>query len=248
MTNCPSFAVPKNALSLSRRTSALYNSDRPLLVMNRNQRRIPSRRPNPLRDLVAEKLAEKQRSMELARTHQQAEKLAEELPGIVSERVGEHIQKLETKLLKDFQAMGQRAIEESTSVLTEQFSERLETLEHISALQSKTIENLRDSSKIADDKVSTVVNSLESTLSGAVPGFRLEPSAFAAPLIAASTELTRVEPQELDEVKGKFGYCPKCTSTRIRRASRSGVFEQLLRFFFVAPFRCRACRHKFYRF
>jgi len=43
-------------------------------------------------------------------------------------------------------------------------------------------------------------------------------------------------------------YCPKCTSTNVRRASRTGMWEEFLRMFFIAPFRCRACRHKFYRF
>jgi hypothetical protein len=222
--------------------------------MNRNPRSPQGRRPNPLSDL----LAEKKRSAEIARQRQRAEQLTVDLPGIISDRVGEHIQKLETKLLKDFQQMGQKAIEESTNVLNETLNGRIETLEQISALQSKTIVNLRDSSKIAEEKVSTVVNSIERTLSNAVPGFHLEPSAFAAPLISANgsaampsvgTEVIKADPQEMEEVRlGKLGYCPKCTSTHVRRANRSGIWEEFLRLFFIAPFRCRACRHKFYRF
>jgi hypothetical protein len=239
--------------------------------MNRNPRgtqgRGPQgRRPNPLSDLVAEK----KRAAEIARARQNAEQLSADLPGIISERVGEHIQKLENKLLKDFQQMGQRAIEESTNVLQETLNDRIETLEQISALQSRTIVNLRDSSKIADEKVSTVVNSIEKTLSDAVPGFRLEPSAFATPLITSngtsaygsshgtlargafpsgSTELIKADPQDLEGIRlGRHGYCPKCTSTHVRRANRSGIWEEFLRLFFIAPFRCRACRHKFYRF
>ncbi len=228
--------------------------------MNRNPRSPQGRRPNPLSDLVAEK----KRSAEIARQRQRAEQLSANLPEIISDRVGEHIQKLETKLLKDFQQMGQKAIEESTNVLNETLNGRIETLEQISALQSKTIVNLRDSSKIAEQKVSTVVNSIEKTLSEAVPGFRLEPSAFAAPLISANgaasgaaspvvashgTEVIRAETQEMEETRlVKNGYCPKCTSTHVRRANRSGIWEEFLRLFFIAPFRCRACRHKFYRF
>ena len=255
--------------------------------MSRNPRGIPTRRSNPLRDLVAEK----QRATEIAHERQRAEKLKTDLPSIIGDRVDEQIQKLENKLLKDFREMGQRAVEESTNVLNESLNDRIETLEQISAIQSKTIVSLRDSSRIAEEKVSSVVDSIEKTLSNAVPGFRLEPSAFAAPLIDApaaaplppasagsparaasqsaafsqsttspsgtsqattaerySGQMVKADPQDIEEVKGRVGFCPRCTSTRIRRANRSGILEELLRLFFIAPFRCRACRHKFYRF
>jgi len=226
--------------------------------MNRNPRSTQGRRPNPLSDLVAEK----KRSAELARARQRAEQLSADLPAIISDRVGEHIQKLENKLLKDFQQMGQKAIEESTNVLNETLNGRIETLEQISALQSKTIGNLRDSSKVAEQRVSNVVNTIEKTLSDAVPGFRLEPSAFAAPQISPTgpaangmwaqsqgNEVIKADTREMEEIElGKHGYCPKCTSTHVRRANRSGIWEEFLRLFFIAPFRCRACRHKFYRF
>jgi hypothetical protein len=213
--------------------------------MRRNQRNIPGRKLNPLRELMLDK----QRSTAVARTRQRAEKLESELPGLIEDQVGEHMQKLESKLLNDFRQMGQRAIEQSTAVLNEQLNDRIETLEQISSIQSRTITNLRDSSKIADQKVSSVVNSIEKTLSEAVPGFRLEASQFAAPpQIEAPTELVKADPQDLEELKGKYGFCPNCTSTKVRRAYRHGLWEEFLRLFFIAPFRCRACRHKFYRF
>jgi hypothetical protein len=213
--------------------------------MRRNQRNIPGRKLNPLRELMVDK----QRSAEVARTRQRAERLESELPGLIEDQVGEHMQKLESKLLNDFRQMGQRAIEQSTAVLNEQLNDRIETLEQISSIQSRTITNLRDSSKIADQKVSSVVNSIEKTLSEAVPGFRLEASQFAAlPQIETPTELVKADPQDLEELKGKYGFCPNCTSTKVRRAYRHGLWEEFLRLFFIAPFRCRACRHKFYRF
>jgi len=52
----------------------------------------------------------------------------------------------------------------------------------------------------------------------------------------------------MEDGKYPSHFCPKCTSTSIRRATRSGLWEEFLRLFFIAPFRCRACRHKFYRF
>jgi hypothetical protein len=213
--------------------------------MRRNQRNAPSRRANPLRDMVADQ----KRSAEALRARERAQQLKADLPSLIEDQVGEHIQKLETKLLKDFKQMGQRAIEESTAVLNDQLSDRIETLEQISSMQSRTIVNLRDSSKAAEQKVSSVVSSIEKTLSGAVPGFRLEASQYAQPQIEeAQTALVKSEPVEIEDLKGKNGFCPNCTSTDVRRAYRKGVWEEFLRLFFIAPFRCRACRHKFYRF
>jgi hypothetical protein len=191
---------------------------------------------------------DQKRAAEVARPRGRAEKLEADLPALIEDQVGEHLQKLETKLLKDFQKMGQKAIDESTAVLNEQLSERIETLEQISSIQSRTIVNLRDSSKAADQKVSSVVKSIETTLSNAVPGFRLGAPQYAQPLIARQTEIIEAEPREVEEIKSKYGFCPNCTSTHVRRANRSGLWEEFLRLFFIAPFRCRACRHKFYRF
>jgi hypothetical protein len=213
--------------------------------MRRNLRNTPGRRLNPLRELVTEQ----KRAAEVARTQERAEKLKASLPALIGDRVGEHIQKLEDKLLSDFKQMGQKAIEQSTAVLNEQLSERIETLEQISSIQSRTIVNLRDASKAAEQKVSSVVNSIEKTLSEAVPGFRLEASQYAVPQIESPyAGVMRAEPRALEELKGRYGFCPNCTSTNVRRAYRHGLWEEFLRLFFIAPFRCRACRHKFYRF
>lgn len=213
-------------------------------MTRRNQRNTPGRKVNPLRELELEQ----RRAADAARARTQAEKLKAELPSLIEDRVGEHIQRLENKLLQDFKQMGQRAIDESTAVLNDQLSERIETLEQISSIQSRTIVNLRDSSKVAEQKVSSVVNSIEKTLSNAVPGFRLEASQFATPQIESSTQVIKADPREIEELPGKHGFCPNCTSTNVRRAYRHGLWEEFLRLFFIAPFRCRACRHKFYRF
>jgi hypothetical protein len=215
--------------------------------MRRNPRHTPGRRSNPLRDMVADQ----KRAAEAARNRERAEKLKADLPSLIQDQVGEHIQKLESRLIHDFKEMGQKAIEESTAVLNEQLNERIETLEQISSIQTSTLGKLRDSSKVAEQKVSSVVNSIEKTLAGAVPGFRLEASQFPVPQIAsqANTEIIKADPREVGHVMGKYGvFCPNCTSTNIRRANRQGLFEEFLRLFFIAPFRCRACRHKFYRF
>ena len=224
--------------------TARYNSHRTLISMRRNQRNTPGRRFNPLREIVADQ----KRAADAARSRDRAEQLKTNLPSLIEDQVGEHLQKLESKLLNDFKQMGQKAIDESTAVLTEQLSDRIDTLEQISSIQSKTIINLRDSSKAADQMVSSVVNNIERTLSEAVPGFRLEAAQYAQPQISAQTEVVKADPRELEELKGKYGFCPNCTSTNVRRAYRQGLWEEFLRLFFIAPFRCRACRHKFYRF
>jgi hypothetical protein len=193
-------------------------------------------------------VTEQQRSAELVRSRQRAEKLKTELPSIIEDQVGEQMQKLEDKLLKDFKNLGQRAIEESTAVLNDQLNERIETLEQISSIQSRTIVSLRDSSRLAEEKVSSVVNSIERTLTSAVPGFKLEASPYAIPQLESNAQVIKADPQEIEELKGKHGHCPNCTSANVRRAYRHGLWEEFLRLFFIAPFRCRACRHKFYRF
>jgi chaperonin cofactor prefoldin len=213
------------------------------------------RKSNPLRNLVAQK----QRASEIVREKQRMQ-LKSNLPSIIEDRVGEQIQKLETKLLTDFKELGQKAIEQSTAVLGEQLNERIDTLEKVSKLQTRTISTLRDSSRVADRKISAVVSQIEKSLGEAVPGgFTLEPlpsrSQTGAAAIHPQFQIPR-EPMEMvvagsmdiTEIVGKYGFCPHCTSTDIRRANRKGLFEGFLRLFFIAPFRCRACRHKFYRF
>ena len=174
--------------------------------------------------------------------------------------------KLQNKLITDFRAMGKRAIEESTSVLNEQLSDRINALEAVSTQQTNTLGRLRDSSKVAEQRVSSAVNSIEKSLSAAVPGgFKLPPSSYTRPASAfipqtvigyghpqfqleSRTEIIKADPREIEGMTDRYGFCPSCTSTDIRRSNRQGLFEQFLRLFFIAPFRCRACRHKFYKF
>lgn len=216
---------------------------------------------NPLRNLVSQK----QRASEVVREKQRMEQLNSNLPSIIEGRVDQQIQQLETKLLFDFKELGQRALEQSTAVLGEQLNDRIDTLEHVSKLQTKTISTLRDSSRIADQKIGAAVSQIEKSLSDAVPGgFVLEPPTYRSPSSRSEIGAPRIHPQfqipqepvevvlagsmEITEIGGKYSFCPRCTSTDIRRANRKGLFEGFLRLFFIAPFRCRSCRHKFYRF
>lgn len=229
-----------------------YNYPEEILATNRRTPRNSRRKADPIRDLVAER----QRAAELAKSRRKAQKLHTDLPSLIENQVDEHMQKLESKLVSNFRHLGERAIEQSTAALNEQLNERIQTLEEVSALQSRTLLNLRNSSKVAEQKVSLAVDSIEKSLSEAVPGFKLEPPAespaYAHPQFRSEpephTEIVKADPRDLQEAGGKPGFfCPACTSTNIRRANRQGLFEEFLRLFFIAPFRCRACRHKFFR-
>ncbi len=228
--------------------------------IRRPSRNLPARRPNPLRDMMLEK----QRAVELARERMRAQQMAVDLPSIVKQRVGEQMQKLEDKLVSEFREIGTRVVTDSTTALTNQLGSRIDLLERVSHEQTRTLNSLRDSSKMASEKVSGIVDSIESSLAGAVPGFKLDPMSPPTPSLAPQSfvhpqfqleppkkQLVKAGTQamtETEEVKGRVGFCPMCTSQNVRRTGRQGMFEEFLRLFFIAPFRCRACKHKFYRF
>ncbi len=220
--------------------------------MRRNRPGVPARRPNPLRELIAEK----QRASELTSSRFRVERLQQDLPAMISEQVGAHMERLESKLVEEFKELGQRAVEQSAAAITEQLAERIETLEQISAIQSKTLVNLKNTTKVAEQKVSRAVNSIERTLADNVPGgFALEPPPQGTPAMPSRIQfvqdVVKADTRELQEIDGedvRYVFCPNCTSTKVRRAYRHGLWEEFLRLFFIAPFRCRACRHKFYRF
>ena len=294
-----------------RSRSSSYNRLEDLLATPRRPRNLPAARPNPLRDLVTQKA----RAADANRERRRVQELKSELPSIIQDRVGEHIQKLETKLLSEVKELSQRTIEESTAAISSQLSGRIDTLEQVSKMQTDTLESLRDSSQIAERKVSDIVTQIEKSLASAVPGFALDPPKTMPPPASPGSELPCVrqdsgrspqlsnaepvsgalhaidppmmlqmpampvgdrlkftsvalisngvhpqfqpeppmeiieaDPLEIEEVVGRHGFCPNCTSVDVRRANRKGIFETFLRLFSIAPFRCRACRHKFYRF
>ena len=194
-------------------------------------------------------MTERTRAAEAARARQRQRMLEAELPSIIEEHVGEQIEKLENKLVENFREMGQRVVEQSTEALNSQLGERIQQLEEISAIQTETVGKLRDTSRNTEQKVSGVVNNIERALSEAVPGFKLAPPAHLPPqLNPPSKELAKTQGRAMEDFRVADAYCPKCTSQNVRRASRTGIWEEFLRLFFIAPFRCRACRHKFYRF
>jgi hypothetical protein len=141
------------------------------LATPRRPRSLLAPKSNPLRDLVAQK----SRAVEASRERRRVEELKTELPSIIQERVGDQIQKLETRLLTEVREIGQRAIEQSTAAISDQLNGRIETLEKASALQTQTLASLSDSSRIAERKVSEVVVQIEQSLASVVPGFALDP-------------------------------------------------------------------------
>src|SRR6185312_15902775 len=213
----------------------------------RRPRNPSGRLSNPLRDA----LSERNRSPEPSRVRPRERNERGDLSSIIDEQVGEQIEKLENKLVDSFREMGQRVVDQSTEALTNQLDGRISQLEEISAIQTETINQLRDTSRNAEQRVSGVVNNIERALGDAVPGFKLDPPAHLPHQITQAEERRLMKAPSravIEDGKVPSLYCPKCTSTAIRRATRSGIWEEFLRLFFIAPFRCRACRHKFYRF
>ena len=134
-----------------------YNRIEDFLATPRRPRNLPAPRSNPLRDLVSQK----SRASEAIRERRRVQELKNELPSIIQERVGEQIDRLESRLLTEVKEIGQRAIEESTTVISKQLNGRIEVLEKVSKIQTETLNTLRDSSQVAEQKVSQVVNQME---------------------------------------------------------------------------------------
>ncbi len=145
-------------------------------------RRTPrrgGRRPNPLREL----LADQERS--LARTPVHGENLTARIPSLIEDHVEEQFDRLESKLINDFRQLGQQVIEESTAAITNQLGDRIDSLEKISAMQGETLTNLQRTTRVTEARVHSAVDSIEQTLAGAVPGgFQLQKSANVLPCAA----------------------------------------------------------------
>ena len=109
-------------------------------------------------------MLEKQRAVELARERMRAQQMAVDLPSIVKQRVGEQMEKLEDKLVSEFREIGTRVVTDSTTALANQLGSRIDLLERVSHEQTRTLNSLRDSSKMASEKVSGIVDSIESSL------------------------------------------------------------------------------------
>ena len=184
----------------------------------RRPRNSPGRVSNPLRDL----LSERTRAAELTRVRQRERQVREDLPSLIDERVGEHIEKLETRLVEGFREMGQRVVEQSTEMLTSQLDGRIAQLEQISDIQTDTIHRLRDTSKANEQKVSGVVDSIEKALGDAVPGFRLTPPSHLPPQLNQPQdhhrELVRSQDRSVEDLRTPNLFCPKCTSANQREA------------------------------
>lgn len=209
-----------------------------------------TRRGGRRTDLLRELPDQPERS--LVRARSRAGESIDHIPSLIENHVEEQFDRLESKIIGDFRQIGQQVIEKSTAVITNQLADRIDTLEKISTMQREALVKLQRTSSVTEARVHSAVDSIGYTLSGAGPGgFRLEQTAnvlHAVPSANEAVKFINPENAEVEEAAGKIGYCPKCTSINVRRATRSGFFEQFLRLFFIAPFRCRACRHKFYRF
>ena len=202
-------------------------------------------RANPLRELLADR-------ERLSARPRLPNDLAADLPSLIENQVDQQFDRLESRLIQNFKQMGQQVIEESTAALNNELGSRIDSLEKLSAQQNEALRSISRTTRATEGRVHSVVNSIERTLADAVPGgFQLQQAAnvsHALPAGADNSEMVRADRKELEESAIRYGFCPKCTSGHIRRKTRNGLFENFLRLFFIAPFVCRACRHKFYKF
>ena len=153
---------------------------------------------------------------------------------LIEQQVGRQFAQFEIELLKNFQRVTEHIAQENARALADQMENRLRMLESISAGQSAILARLSVPGQLAGaplDPPATQVAAAEdqsmSDSSGMTPSMD--------------------DPGRVNAVEYPFLHCPRCTSRHIRRASRANFLEQSMRLFGLAPFRCRSCRHKFYR-
>ena len=150
---------------------------------------------------------------------------------LVEQQIGRHFAQFEIELLKNFQRVTEHIAQENARALADQIEDRLQMLESISARQAALLARL--------------------SVPGQLAGVPVEPETVASedkrmPDFAGIASLPQ-EPDRGNAVEYPSLSCPRCTSRHIRRATRSNFLEQSMRLFGLAPFRCRSCRHKFYR-
>jgi hypothetical protein len=141
---------------------------------------------------------------------------------LVEQQVGRQFEQFEIALLRNFQQAMAYIAHENARALGNQLESRIQILELLSARQSATLARLSEGSQTSNTGLPVP------WLPAPEPGVELTPARHA------------VEYPSL--------LCPRCSSNHVRRANRSGFLEELLRVLGLAPFRCRGCRHKFYRF
>jgi hypothetical protein len=148
---------------------------------------------------------------------------------LIEQQVGRQFAQFEIELLKNFQRVTEHIAQENARALADQMENRLRMLETISAGQSALLARL----------------SVPGQLAGAPVDATAAPVAAAEDQTASDSDTD--DPGRVNAVEYPSLHCPRCTSRHIRRASRANLLEQSMRIFGLAPFRCRSCRHKFYR-
>jgi hypothetical protein len=153
---------------------------------------------------------------------------------LVEQQVGRQFAQFEIELLKNFQRVTEHIAQENARALADQLENRILMLESISARQAALLARLSAPGQLAGSPASSPESQSATSEDKTMPD-----SAGVAFGPDERARLTAVEYPSL--------HCPRCTSRHIRRATRTNFLEQSMRLFGLAPFRCRSCRHKFYR-
>jgi hypothetical protein len=139
---------------------------------------------------------------------------------LIEQQIGRHFEQFEIALLRNFQRVTAYIAHENARALGNQLENRIHILELLSARHSHTLAGLSGPG--------------EETSEPAVPWLPAPDPRVDAPPRPQAIEFPSLT-------------CPRCSSNHVRRASRAGFLEELLRVIGMAPYRCRGCRHKFYR-
>jgi hypothetical protein len=140
---------------------------------------------------------------------------------LIEQQIGRHFEQFEIALLRNFQRVTAYIAHENAKALGNQLENRIQILELLSARQSATLARLS-----APDETSG-------------------PNGIMPWLPAPDPQVDVTPAPEAIEYPSLI--CPRCSSNHVRRASRSSFFEEFIRLVGMAPYRCRGCRHRFYR-
>lgn len=161
---------------------------------------------------------------------QSAGSLPDDLAHLVEAQIDARMDSLGKTLLQRIFAHNRKVVEDAAAGANEQVNQRIEVLERNARAQLRALSNLQQSARTTAQKVDLAVTAIDRTLA---------PAQTPAPPTNAERE------RQLR--RGTF-VCWKCTSTDIRRSAPEGFYDGLLRLFFLAPFRCKKCFYRFYRF
>ena len=144
-----------------------------------------------------------------------------------------------------------------TSSLSSKLAARERTLEELQTIQDRLpgIESDNQRLRSANQELQQEIANLKTQLATTESGFNeavtqaRETTGYDTKLQTEVSELNhqlQAGQETIKEPEQQSLVCPKCSSDHVKRVSRIG-HERLISLFYIYPFRCEACRHRFRR-